>query len=662
MPSEHSASSIAAQVGARGNKERVTTSGRRVGRQPTVDSEDEERAGSEDGSESEDGGDDRAAKAARAKATTAAGGDGPAAEGEASGLRGGGVAGVDDFHDDDISEALQYDDYEDFDDEYMPSDKPSPPHDLASHASDEEIEDREEMENQEPLQEPQEKGKQTEVSAQEQPQHESHRMSQSWEPRPYSVGSQTIAAEEFLGFLPQKKPSERIPRPYANPRVGEATRIHRPEGPERTDSHNQHEAKKGNKPSPKQNDSSSSTASSSDEDSPTLGSQTKARSSTAGPHETRNHHRAKTGVFPEAKSENAETSRASQAKPTTKKPSNQEKRADPAPNRYSENEDNVVEQDTTYQGPYSTPYNRHLNYQAEATYRQQAERDKIFDHEANARGAASAFRTHRPYAGPYADNRTPKTPFPPRGGRGRYGGGSPYGGGPSGGARSFHREPGKVPEEQSSPLRNETHRSQTESRVSAEEEESESVSEDSSESEPTPRRRTQAKSKAKAKAPSKKPSHHDYSSDDSEPPPPKPSKGKAKSKAKTGKPRARAESPPPARKASPKAKAKANQGKRRSAANANSKPPDYNDVVKDTPPNHYARLGLSETAGAEEIKKASRKMRVKTHPDQVKRERPGLTEAEMAMVTAVAAKVGEAADVLGDEELGCADETVEAGI
>ena len=41
-------------------------------------------------------------------------------------------------------------------------------------------------------------------------------------------------------------------------------------------------------------------------------------------------------------------------------------------------------------------------------------------------------------------------------------------------------------------------------------------------------------------------------------------------------------------------------------------------------------------------------MRVKTHPDQVKREKPYLTAEDMVLVTAVAAQVGEAADVLGD--------------
>ncbi|KAL8682666.1 MAG: hypothetical protein Q9224_006755, partial [Gallowayella concinna] len=79
-------------------------------------------------------------------------------------------------------------------------------------------------------------------------------------------------------------------------------------------------------------------------------------------------------------------------------------------------------------------------------------------------------------------------------------------------------------------------------------------------------------------------------------------------------------------------------------------PPRYADVMKDVPPNHYARLGLSEDATAEEIKKASKKMRIQTHPDQVKKGNPNMTEDELAKVTSTAANVGEAADVLEDPD------------
>ncbi|KAL8807016.1 MAG: hypothetical protein Q9182_000997 [Xanthomendoza sp. 2 TL-2023] len=112
-------------------------------------------------------------------------------------------------------------------------------------------------------------------------------------------------------------------------------------------------------------------------------------------------------------------------------------------------------------------------------------------------------------------------------------------------------------------------------------------------------------------------------------------------KAGAGKRRARAESLPrrPSR--------RPNEGRRRTDARS-PPPPRYDDVMTDVPPNHYARLGLSEDATAEEIKKASKKMRIQTHPDQIKRRNPNMTEEELAKVASTAANVGEAADVLED--------------
>lgn len=46
-------------------------------------------------------------------------------------------------------------------------------------------------------------------------------------------------------------------------------------------------------------------------------------------------------------------------------------------------------------------------------------------------------------------------------------------------------------------------------------------------------------------------------------------------------------------------------------------------------------------------------MRVKTHPDQVKRENPNMTEEDMRKATVLSAKVGEAADVLEDPSQVC---------
>ncbi|KAL9618328.1 MAG: hypothetical protein Q9204_008413, partial [Flavoplaca sp. TL-2023a] len=142
MPSEHSTSSIMAQVGAHRDGDRP-----RRGRQPgggpeatrgnPLDSEDEERPGSEDGSTSED----EAGTSTRGRANhrdrsadglppppsietappSVIGNEGTAAEGGASGLRGGGIAGIEDLGDevtDDgiVADSQEYNEYEDFDD------------------------------------------------------------------------------------------------------------------------------------------------------------------------------------------------------------------------------------------------------------------------------------------------------------------------------------------------------------------------------------------------------------------------------------------------------------------------------------------------------------------------------------------------------------------
>ena len=67
-------------------------------------------------------------------------------------------------------------------------------------------------------------------------------------------------------------------------------------------------------------------------------------------------------------------------------------------------------------------------------------------------------------------------------------------------------------------------------------------------------------------------------------------------------------------------------------------------------PDHYARLGISKHSSHEQVLKAAKEMRVKTHPDRLKR-REGLREEEMRAIDVEAALVGEAADVLSDPEL-----------
>ncbi|KAI4260795.1 MAG: hypothetical protein L6R42_003887 [Xanthoria sp. 1 TBL-2021] len=705
IPSEHSASSIIAQVSARRNEERARIGrqagrerqagrGPQAGRENPLDSEDEERPGSDEGSSSEDEGEDEAAKAARARGRAGGPAGGPVGEpvgepaggpvgepaGEpagvvppppsvetappsviGSGLRGGGAAGIEDLGDDNVGETddegdstdtVQYDEREDFDDEYTTAAPSLQSYDSLRGTSEGRIEGTDERENEEHHEEPRQEDKLKEGRIHAQPQEhlqeEPHKMFQSRERRPYSLGAQNILPEVFAGSLPQKKTSERTPRPYANLKVGESTRVRRPEATGNAGARQQHRSDKAKEPSPKQNESVSATDSYSDEDDPTPEPQTRARFNAAKYPEARRHYKSRTGVPQEADLGYDKTGGAGQAKPKMRKTFGWEKEANRFPNRYPDLEDDP---DATSYDTYFAPYDAR-NEQAEATLREQIERNRAAFQERYAPEAASAFRNNNPYSTPYSTpyaDRAPKNPFSPGGryssyesrfyaGRrgpqpgGRFEGGMQYSG-PSG-ARTFFRTPGKVPENQDSPLRNETYYSQSDSESSDAGDllEISSASEESSDTdpEPSPRRRR--------KAPPK-PSYDDYSSDDSEPPPRK----SAKAKAKAGKTRARSKSPPPR-----KQQSKVNQGKRRSTTANSPPPPKYNDVVKDTPPNHYARLGLNENASAEEIKKACKKMRVKTHPDQVRREKPNLTEEEMVKVTAVAAKVGEAADVLED--------------
>lgn len=67
-------------------------------------------------------------------------------------------------------------------------------------------------------------------------------------------------------------------------------------------------------------------------------------------------------------------------------------------------------------------------------------------------------------------------------------------------------------------------------------------------------------------------------------------------------------------------------------------------------PNHYARLGISAHSSHEQVLKAAKEMRVKMHPDRLKRQE-GLTEEQKRAIDVEAAIVGEAADVLSDPVL-----------
>ncbi|KAL9589791.1 MAG: hypothetical protein Q9203_001401 [Teloschistes exilis] len=83
------------------------------------------------------------------------------------------------------------------------------------------------------------------------------------------------------------------------------------------------------------------------------------------------------------------------------------------------------------------------------------------------------------------------------------------------------------------------------------------------------------------------------------------------------------------------------------------------DMVVAAPLNHYAILGLKEDATLEEIKTASRKMRIRFHPDKLWKD--GMTEAEKATINAKSARIGQAADLLEDaDQVRCAQAALSA--
>ena len=65
------------------------------------------------------------------------------------------------------------------------------------------------------------------------------------------------------------------------------------------------------------------------------------------------------------------------------------------------------------------------------------------------------------------------------------------------------------------------------------------------------------------------------------------------------------------------------------------------------PQNHYATLGISPRSSQEQIIKAAKDMRVKVHPDRLKRQ-GGLTTEREEKIDVEAALVGQAADILSD--------------
>lgn len=67
-------------------------------------------------------------------------------------------------------------------------------------------------------------------------------------------------------------------------------------------------------------------------------------------------------------------------------------------------------------------------------------------------------------------------------------------------------------------------------------------------------------------------------------------------------------------------------------------------------PNHYTRLGIGADSSHDGVLKAAKEMRIKTHPDRLKRQE-GLTDEQERAIDREAALVGQAADVLSDPDL-----------
>lgn len=366
--------------------------------------------------------------------------------------------------------------------------------------------------------------------------------------------------------------------------------------------------------------------------------QTRTRFDAAGYSEARRHYSARSGVPQEANLGWNNIGGAGQAQPRVRNSFGHQDEASRFPTR-----------STTYNSyfqPYVAP-----NQRAEPPRDEHVERGQAPFRERYATGADSAFRNDERYTMPH-NERAPNNPFPPGGRHPSYDGrfyASPRGPQPSGsygagmpssgpsGTGTFFRQPGRVPENQNAPRRNEPRYSPSDSLSSDTGDSlySSSDSEDSSDtdSEPSPRRRrnrgprrptdysppprTQPRADQGPRRPSaynspprrqpradQDPRHRAAYSPPprrqprayqdprrpgaySPPPPPlppRPNQG----------PRPRTTYSPP-----PRTQQRAYQDPRRPPAHS-PPPPRYSDVVQDTPPNHYARLGLSEHASAEE--------------------------------------------------------------
>lgn len=68
------------------------------------------------------------------------------------------------------------------------------------------------------------------------------------------------------------------------------------------------------------------------------------------------------------------------------------------------------------------------------------------------------------------------------------------------------------------------------------------------------------------------------------------------------------------------------------------------------PQTHHVTLGISQNSSHEQIMKAAKEMRIKMHPDRLKRQ-GGLTQEQKKKIDVEAARVGQPADILSNPEL-----------
>lgn len=80
------------------------------------------------------------------------------------------------------------------------------------------------------------------------------------------------------------------------------------------------------------------------------------------------------------------------------------------------------------------------------------------------------------------------------------------------------------------------------------------------------------------------------------------------------------------------------------------KPAKRDGVGEGFPDHYYAKLGIGASSSHEQVRRAAKEMRIKTHPDRLKRQE-GLTDEEKRAIDKEAALVGQAAEILSDPGL-----------